>query len=65
MISTEGEQRWPILSSWRPILKPGNEGSTRNAEIPFPPRQASVLAKTMYTPAAEPLVTQVLVPLSL
>ena len=27
MISTEGEERWPILSSWRPILKPGKEGS--------------------------------------
>src|SRR6516225_8534318 len=63
--STDGDDLCPILSSCRPTLNPGNPGSTRNALIPFPPAAGSVFAKTKNTPAADPLVTHVLVPLIL
>src|SRR5260221_201435 len=51
-ISTEGDERCPILSSWRPTRNPANPGSTKNAEIPLPPAAGSVFANTISTPAA-------------
>src|SRR6266446_7808409 len=63
-ISTDGDERWPILSSCRPTRKPEKLGSTRKALMPLPPAPGSVFAKTISTPAALPFVTQVLVPFS-
>src|SRR6266853_4057067 len=63
-ISTEGDDRCPILSSWRPTRNPANPGSTKNAEMPLPPAAGSVFANTRSTPAALPFVTQVFVPFS-
>src|SRR5215472_78913 len=62
VISTDGDDLCPILSSCRPTLHPGNPGSTKNALIPLPLAAGSVLANTRYTPAADPFVTQVFVP---
>src|ERR1700687_3906505 len=64
-ISTEGDDRCPILSSCRPTRNPANPGSTKNAEIPLPPATGSVFANTISTPAALPFVTQVFVPFNL
>src|SRR5258708_4040295 len=60
-ISTDGEDRCPILSSCRPTRNPENPGSTRNALRPFPPPSGSAFAKTSNTLATLPLETQVLV----
>src|SRR5713101_6034452 len=53
-ISTDGDERCPILSSWRPTRNPANPGSTKNAEIPLPPAAGSVFANTISTPVRHP-----------
>ncbi len=48
--------RWPSLSSFLPTLTPGVSRSTMKAMIPLWRRVGSMVAKTMYQLAQEPLV---------